>query len=195
MCRKFRAVQPLSSGTQIEVLSPVSERTANEQTSRQRARGTVIDTEASIDVSSEREIVTAEIMTTDLAAIPSWISMAAARKIAALKKAEHLLVEDHGQLVGVVSGMDVVAAPAEDTVGAWTTRARISVSPMTSLARARHLMAKNRLPCLPVLAGSFLVGLVTREAVERAIARAARMEQVRLGSTQAAVPAELAPSP
>jgi CBS domain-containing protein len=147
------------------------------------------------DVRNEREIVMAEIMTTELAAIPSWISMAAARKIAALKKAEHLLVEDHGQLVGVVSGSDMLAAPGDDTVGAWTMRARISVSPMTPIARARHLMAKNRLPCLPVLAGAFLVGLVTREAVERAIARAARTEQARLGSSQTPAPAALVHSP
>lgn len=146
----------------------------------------MIDTDVT---TNDREIVMAEIMSTDLAAIPPWISMDAARKIAALKKAEHLLVEDQGQLVGVVSGADLVSAPAADTVGAWTTLARISVTPMTSVARARHLMTKNRLPCLPVLAGAFLVGLVTRDAVERAIARAARADQARIAAMPVQAPA------
>jgi CBS domain-containing protein len=120
-----------------------------------------------------------ELMTQAVATVPPWISMAAARKVAALKSAELLLVAEEDRLLGFVIVSELGDAPDEDKVSARLRGAdalrgwrALSVTPATPAARARQIMLKNRLACLPVLAGSFVVGAITRDAIERAAARA-----------------------
>ena len=115
-----------------------------------------------------------EIMTTAAATVPPWITVAAARRVATMKAVDHLLVAEDGRLMGLVSTLDLDAAPPEDTVGACARRPPLCLDPSAPAERARHVMVKNRLGALPVVAGCMLVGLVTRDAVERALARANR---------------------
>jgi hypothetical protein len=96
-----------------------------------------------------------DVMTASTAAVPSWLSVAAARKI--------------GRLTGIVSGIELDAASDEAPVGALAKALSPSVRPTTPLARARDLMLKNGVGCLPVSAGAWLLGLVTRDAIERAL--------------------------
>jgi len=110
-----------------------------------------------------------DVMSACAAAVPPWLSVAAARKIVLLKAVDHLLVEQGGRLTGIVSGIDLDAASGEVAVGALARPLTLSVRPTTPLARARHLMLKNGVGCLPVFAGVWLLGLVTRDAVERAL--------------------------
>jgi CBS domain-containing protein len=110
-----------------------------------------------------------DVMTASTAAVPSWLSVAAARKIAVLKAVDHLLVEQDGRLTGIVSGIELDAASDEAPVGALAKALSPSVRPTTPLARARDLMLKNGVGCLPVSAGAWLLGLVTRDAIERAL--------------------------
>jgi CBS domain-containing protein len=46
----------------------------------------------------------------------------------------------------------------------------LTVSPSATVDRARELMVKHQLTVLPVVAGMFVVGSVSRHAVERALA-------------------------
>src|SRR4030095_15948912 len=95
--------------------------------------------------------------------------VAAARKIAALRAVDHLLVEQSGRLLGIVSGIDLEAARDDDAVGALGRPLSSTPRPEPPLERARDLMTKGRVGCLPVFAGVWLIGIVTRDAVERAL--------------------------
>jgi CBS domain-containing protein len=110
-----------------------------------------------------------DVMRAATAAVPSWLPVAAARKVAVLKAVDHLLVEQDGRLTGIVSGIDMDAASDETAVGALAKSLSLSVRPTTPLARARGLMLKNGVGYLPVVAGAWLIGVVTRDAVERAL--------------------------
>jgi CBS domain-containing protein len=122
---------------------------------------------------SERmaEPAVAAAMITAVPAVPPWITVKAARQVAALKSAAHLLVEEEGRLMGLVSVRDLDRAGDDDPVAAWSCSPALFVGPGTGAARACEMMAKNRVACLPVIAGAFLVGVVTRQALERALAR------------------------
>jgi CBS domain-containing protein len=130
------------------------------------------------DGAEPAEITVGDVMTTRAAAVPPWISVEAARKVAALKSVDHLLVEQSGRLVGIVSGIDLEAAEAEDRVGSLAQGLTVCVRPLTPLERARDLMLKHRLVCLPVFAGTWLLGLVTHDAVERGL-RARPVDMLR----------------
>jgi CBS domain-containing protein len=110
-----------------------------------------------------------DVMKACTAAVPAWLSVAAARKVAVLKAVDHLLVEQDGRLTGIVSGMDLDAASDETPVGALARSVSLSVRPTTSLAHARALMLKIGVGCLPVFAGTWLVGMITRDVIERAL--------------------------
>lgn len=117
------------------------------------------------------DLLAGALLSTRVAAVPQTITIAAARKIASLKGADDLLVEEDGQLVGILCGTDLTAAPEQELVSAWSRRPAAWLHPMTPAVRARELMLKTGLGCLPVLAGTWLVGVVTRDAVERALGR------------------------
>jgi CBS domain-containing protein len=116
-----------------------------------------------------------DVMSAGVPAVPPWLSVEAARKVAALKAVDHLLVEQEGRLTGIVSGIDLDAASGETSVGALARPLTPSARPTTPLARARDLMRENGVGCLPVFAGVWLVGLVTRDAVERALRVSAKL--------------------
>jgi len=109
--------------------------------------------------------------------VPAHLKMAAARKIARLKGADLLLVEDSGQMVGVIDGYTLEAADEDALVSDGMKPVAPCVRPDNSAHRARDLLARHGLPALLVSVGRFVVGVVSRAAVERALAgdrRAAR---------------------
>jgi CBS domain-containing protein len=115
----------------------------------------------------------ADVMITSAPAVPPWITVRAARRVAELKASAHLLLEENGRLLGLLRTGDLAAASDDDPVAAWASQAALFVGPNTPVERARQMMLKNATSCLPVVAGAFLVGLVTRDGVERALARPA----------------------
>ena len=101
--------------------------------------------------------------------IPSHLSMDAARKVAVLKQIPLLLVERDGQIVGTIDerafatdyNLAAVAAAAMTPLGAC-------MRPSTPVTEARELFVRARADILPVVAGGFILGAVTRSDVERA---------------------------
>jgi CBS domain-containing protein len=104
--------------------------------------------------------------------VPSHLAMLAARKVAALKSIGWLLVEAGGRLVGMVDQRMLAASRGDELVSACMTVLHIAVRPTTTLARAYAVLVQHRLPWLPVAAGRFIVGAVSREALEHALAGA-----------------------
>jgi CBS domain-containing protein len=103
--------------------------------------------------------------------IPRRLSMGAARKIAALKQTALLLVESDELLVGSVDERALATAADDTGVADVMTPLGICLQPGTSVARARQLFIIARAPILPIVAGGFVIGAITRGQVEREIAR------------------------
>src|SRR5262252_259666 len=84
------------------------------------------------------DVLAGAILSTRVAAIPPTLTIGAARKVAALKGADDLLVEEDGRLVGILCGTDLTAAPEDDLISAWSRRPSAWVHPMTPVMRARE---------------------------------------------------------
>jgi CBS domain-containing protein len=103
--------------------------------------------------------------------VPSHILMSAARKIARLKSVDTLIVEDKGSLVGFLDARSLRDAPDHQRVDACIEPLGIFLSPTTTVAEARALLIGTGASSLPVAAGPFLIGSVSRAAVERSFSR------------------------
>ena len=115
------------------------------------------------------ETTIGDLRTRTVPAIPEHLTMAAARKVAALKRVTILFVERDGRLVGVLDEREL-AASADDAGVAATMRAiGPCLHPATSVWRARELFIWSRLSVLPVTVGAFLLGAITRADVEDAL--------------------------
>jgi CBS domain-containing protein len=105
--------------------------------------------------------------------VPSWFTAREALRVAELKGAEHLLVQDRGRVVGSISRLALAAAPAARPLG----RCMPLISPIvvsdTPVSDARRLMEALGVDCLVVTAGPLLVGLVTRQDLMDSDVRAA----------------------
>jgi CBS domain-containing protein len=118
--------------------------------------------------------VVADLMGKVSPVVPSHLPVWAARKIAQLKKAPAIFVEAEGRLLGVVETRALGDAPDGDLLSAHLQLMSLSVQPTTSLERARELLLRQQVSCLPVAAGMFLVGTISRADVERALAKLPR---------------------
>jgi CBS domain-containing protein len=101
--------------------------------------------------------------------IPAHLSMAAARKIAELKRATVLFVERGGRLMGTLDEHALVEAPDEADVADCLRSIELCLGPTTTVERAQELFVRSRTTALPVAAGVFLLGAVSRADVERAL--------------------------
>ena len=99
--------------------------------------------------------------------VPAHLPMSGARKIAALKGIGVLLVEREEQIVGTVDE-SALTAEADQTPTATAMRPLgFCLRPAMSVAQARDLFVRARATVLPVIAGGFVLGAVTRADLER----------------------------
>jgi CBS domain-containing protein len=112
-----------------------------------------------------------DLQTRTIPAVAEHLSMAAARKVAGLKRVAFLFVEREGQLVGTLD--ERVLATARDGAGVAASMLPTGpcLNPEMSVARACELFAWSRVSMLPVTVGTFLVGALARTDVEQALAR------------------------
>ena len=99
--------------------------------------------------------------------IAAHLPMAAARKVAALKRIALLLVELEEQIVGTVDESVLAAAADETPTAAAMKPLDVCLRPAMSVAQARELFVRARATVLPVIAGGFVLGAVTRADIER----------------------------
>jgi CBS domain-containing protein len=114
--------------------------------------------------------------------IPAHLSMAAARKIAELKRATVLFVERDGRLMGALDEHSLVEAPDDAEVAGCLRTLELCLRPTTTAERAQELFVRSRTTALPVAVGAFLLGAVSRADVERAL-RSRRAPKRRARST------------
>jgi CBS domain-containing protein len=111
-------------------------------------------------ISKDTRICIGELPTRSIPMIPARLSMAAARKIARLKRVSLLFVEQGERLVGLVDARALARAPDDAGVAASMTPIRVCLHPAMSAARALDVL---------IHLGAFLIGAVTRADVERAV--------------------------
>jgi CBS domain-containing protein len=117
--------------------------------------------------------------------IPAHLSMAAARKIAELKRATVLFVERDGRLMGTLDEQTLVEAPDDAEVADCLRSIELCLGPTTTAERAQELFVRSRTTALPVAAGAFLLGAVSRADVERALRSRAPKRRERFSSMRA----------
>ena len=120
-----------------------------------------------------------------LPVIPAHLSMGAARKIAALKRAAVLLVERDTRLVGTLDERALAEAPDDAAVVASMRPLALCLHATTPAERALSLFIRQRTSALPVVAGGFLIGAVLRGDVESALRRRATPKRAHRSPVQA----------
>ena len=99
--------------------------------------------------------------------IAAHLSMAAARKVMALRRIAVLLVEDAEHVVGTVDQRALDAADDEARVATAMKPLALHLQPRMSVAEAREMFVRARTNILPVIAGGFILGAVERAVIER----------------------------
>ena len=100
--------------------------------------------------------------------IPAHLSMGAARKVAQLKQVSLLLVERDDRIVGTIDERALAADHDLTAVAAAMRPLAQWLRPATPASEAREQFIRARAAILPVIAGGFILGAVTRSDVERA---------------------------
>jgi CBS domain-containing protein len=137
-------------------------------------------------ISRDTGICIGELPTRSIPMIPARLSMAAARKIARLKRVSLLFVEQDERLVGLLDARALARAPDDAAVAASMAPIRVCLHPAMSAARALDIFIRAGATALPVTAGAFLIGAVTRDDVERAVGRRGRWTREARAGTPAA---------
>ena len=103
-----------------------------------------------------------------LPVVPAHLSMAAARKVALLKRSTLLLVERDEHIVGTIDERALAADHDLTAVSAAMRPLSTCLRPSTPVSEAREQFIRARAAVLPVVAGGFILGAVTRSDVEHA---------------------------
>jgi acetoin utilization protein AcuB len=107
----------------------------------------------------------AEVMGTELFTLTPDTVVASAQRLAFENGVRHLLVLDGGALTGIVCDEDLRTAARGALVGELMRTPVLCIGPDTTLDEAAELMEEHGVSCLPVVTGTSLVGLVTREGL------------------------------
>lgn len=107
----------------------------------------------------------AEIMGTELFTLTPDTGVAAALRLASSKRITHFLVIEDGNLTGIVCQSDLQHARRDNMVSDCMSTPVLCISPETTIEEAAGIMEENSVGCLPVVTGTFLVGMITRDVV------------------------------
>ena len=128
------------------------------------------------------------IMSAPAITIRSDEGMLTATRLMKERKIKHLpVVNNQGELIGVVTDRDLKRASASDAttleihellyllhqvkVNTVMTAKPMTATPELSASEAANLMVRNRIGCLPVVEGKTLVGIVTKDDLLRLLAK------------------------
>jgi CBS domain len=107
----------------------------------------------------------AEVMGTELFTLSPDTAVSSARRLVLENDIDHMLVLDNGTLAGIVCRGDLCDADRNGRVGDCMTSPVVCITPDTTLQEAIDIMGANDIDCLPVVTGTFLVGIVTWDAL------------------------------
>jgi len=105
--------------------------------------------------------------------LPLRLTVGAARKVARLKSSAVVLVEEAGRLVGFLDERTLATSADDEPIARRLRPILFTLNPAVTAVRARELFVKQSVSALPVAAGAFLIGVVARADLERALAAGA----------------------
>jgi len=119
-----------------------------------------------------------DIMSTDVEVVGRNDDLSQVEDLMVAKKLRHVPVLENGELIAIVSQRDLFKAMMSSTMGygekaqqAYLHSVRVkeimtypvvTVAPDTAVGEAADLMVQKGIGCLPVVAGTQLVGIVTK---------------------------------
>jgi CBS domain-containing protein len=106
-----------------------------------------------------------EVMGTELFTLTPDTVVASAQRLAFDNGIRHMLVLDGGTLTGIVCDEDLRTAARDSLVGEFMRTPVLCIAPDTTLDEAAELMEEHGVSCLPVVRGTALVGIITREGL------------------------------
>jgi acetoin utilization protein AcuB len=106
-----------------------------------------------------------DVMGTELFTLTPDTVVASARRLAFDNGVRHLLVLDGGTLTGIVCDEDLRTAARDALVGELMRTPVLCIAPDATLEEAAELMDEHDVSCLPVVRGTELLGIVTREGL------------------------------
>jgi acetoin utilization protein AcuB len=124
-----------------------------------------------------------ERMTTEPVTTTGQATVQEALDTASQHKLHHLpVVDEHDQLVGIVSEKDLLRSKPEKRVEEVMTRDVVTVTEYTALEEAARIMADRTISSLPVMRNGKLVGMITETDLFRVFLEllGGREEGVRL---------------
>lgn len=90
-----------------------------------------------------------------------------ARRLAGARGAQHLLVMDEGNLVGILCRCDLDGVSGGVPVSDRMSVPVMTIGPGATLREAENTMADCGVGCLPVVVGGLILGTVSRTDLER----------------------------
>jgi CBS domain-containing protein len=107
----------------------------------------------------------ADVMGTELFTLTPDTVVASAQRLAFDNGVQHMLVLDGATLTGIVCDEDLRTAARDALVGEFMRTPVLCIAPDTTLDEAVELMEEHGVSCLPVVEGTELLGIVTREGL------------------------------
>jgi CBS domain-containing protein len=106
-------------------------------------------------------------MSREVVFVDSDTSVEAARRLGRKCRSDHLLVVQGDVLVGVVCVLcDLAGAAPHDLIGSFMHGPVVTADIADSPDEAIALMGEKHVGCLPVLVGTLVLGIVTREELQ-----------------------------
>jgi len=105
-----------------------------------------------------------EIMSEDVETIAATAPLADARELMRRQDVRHLLVTDHGSVVGVLSQRNLAARRRRNgtlMVREVMSAPVVTANPRTNVREAANLLRGHRIGCLPILEDGRPVGMIT----------------------------------
>lgn len=110
----------------------------------------------------------AEVMGTEMFTVTPETAVSSARRLVLENDVHHMLVLDKGTLAGIVCSDDLRFADRDARIEDCMTSPVLCITPDTTLQEAVDIMGANDIDCLPVVTGTFLVGIVTLQGLATA---------------------------
>ena len=106
-------------------------------------------------------------MGTELFTLTPDTVVASALRLASARRIRHFLVIEDGSLTGIVCQSDLRQARESSLVSGCMKSPVLCIGPDTTVKDAVDIMDQNEVGCLPVVTGTFLVGMITRDRLSK----------------------------
>jgi len=99
--------------------------------------------------------------------IPPWFSVGGALQVARFKNARFVLVEDNGQVLAMANTETLEVAPSAQVLRRTASPVTLRMKPETTWREGLAILRRTGLEAMLVANESLLVGVITRDTLER----------------------------